>query len=71
LFVGRLAVDQRYQGQGAGRALLMSALGRSLEIRVRVDAIGVIVDAKMIERERSMSSTVSSASNLTHNALSS
>ncbi len=46
LLVGRLAVDQRYQGRGAGRALLMSALARSLEIRAQVGAIGVIVDAK-------------------------
>lgn len=46
LLVGRLAVDQRYQGQGVGRALLMSALGRSLAIRAQIGAIGVIVDAK-------------------------
>lgn len=46
LLVGRLAVDQRFRGQGVGRALLMSALGRSLAIRAQVGAIGVIVDAK-------------------------
>jgi GNAT superfamily N-acetyltransferase len=44
--VGRLAVDRRYQGQGIGRRLLMSALGRSLELRTQIGAIGVIVDAK-------------------------
>lgn len=46
LLVGRLAVDQRYQGRGVGRALLMSALRRSLAIRAQICAIGVIVDAK-------------------------
>ena len=46
LLVGRSTVDQRYQGQGVGRALLMSALGRGLAIRAQISAIGVIVDAK-------------------------
>lgn len=46
LLVGRLAVDQRYQGQGVGRALLMSALARSLGVRTQIGAVGVIVDAK-------------------------
>ena len=46
LLIGRLAVDQRYQGQGIGRALLTSALSRSLRLRTEVGAIGVIVDAK-------------------------
>src|SRR4051794_37498933 len=46
LLVGRLAVDQRFQGQGIGRALLMSALARSLGLRGQLGAIGVVVDAK-------------------------
>lgn len=46
LLIGRLAVDRRYQGQGIGRALLMSALSRSLNLRSEVGAIGVVVDAK-------------------------
>jgi len=46
LLIGRLAVDRSYQGQGIGRAMLMSALSRSLKLRSEVGAIGVVVDAK-------------------------
>lgn len=46
LLMGRLATDQRFQGQGVGRTLLMSALARSLTLREQLGAIGVIVDAK-------------------------
>jgi GNAT superfamily N-acetyltransferase len=46
LLVGRLAADRRFQGQGIGRMLLMSALARSLELREQLGAIGVVVDAK-------------------------
>jgi GNAT superfamily N-acetyltransferase len=46
LLIGRLAADQRFQGQGIGSALLMSALARSLDIRAQLGAIGVVVDAK-------------------------
>jgi GNAT superfamily N-acetyltransferase len=46
LLIGRLAVDQRYRGQGIGQALLMSGLARSWELHDQIGAIGVIVDAK-------------------------
>ena len=46
LLIGRLAVDQHYQGQGMGRRLLLSALRRSLNLRSELGFIAVIVDAK-------------------------
>ena len=44
--VGRLAVDQRYRGQGLGEFLLMDALYRSLENTKVVASVAVVVDAK-------------------------
>jgi GNAT superfamily N-acetyltransferase len=46
ILIGRLAVDQRFQGQGVGRALLLDALRRSLDISRQVGAMAVVVDAK-------------------------
>ena len=43
--LGRLAVDQRYKGQGFGSALLKDALVRSLAQTKQVGAVGVVVDA--------------------------
>lgn len=42
--LGRLAVDQRYQGQGVGSFLLMDALRRSLNNEIA--SMAVVVDAK-------------------------
>lgn len=42
--LGRLAVDQRYQGKGYGRFLLADALHRAL--RSQIASFAVIVDAK-------------------------
>jgi len=44
--VGRLAVDSRFHGQGIGRMLLLSALGRCLRLPVEIGGMAVIVDAK-------------------------
>ena len=44
--MGRLAIDKRLQGQGAGEYLLMNALHRSLQASRQVAAVAVIVDAK-------------------------
>ena len=44
--MGRLAIDKRLQGQGAGEYLLMNALHRSLRASRQVAAVAVIVDAK-------------------------
>lgn len=44
--LGRLAIDRRFQGQGAGEYLLMDALYRSLQASRQVAALAVIVDAK-------------------------
>jgi len=44
--MGRLAIDKRLQGQGAGEYLLMNALHRSLQTSRQVAAVAVIVDAK-------------------------
>lgn len=44
ILLGRLAVDQRYQGRGYGRFLLADALYRSL--RSEIASFAVIVNAK-------------------------
>lgn len=46
LRLARLAVDDRFQGHGIGRLLLRAMLDLALEMRDRVDCIGVVVDAK-------------------------
>jgi GNAT superfamily N-acetyltransferase len=43
--VGRLAVDQRHQGQGLGEFLLMNALHRSVMQSAQIAAAAVVVDA--------------------------
>lgn len=42
--LGRLAVDERYKGQGLGTFLLLNALRRSLESEIA--SMAVVVDAK-------------------------
>lgn len=44
--LGRLAVDEAYQGQGLGKRLLLDALGRSLAGSRAVASYAVITDAK-------------------------
>ena len=44
--IGRLAVSQRYQGQGVGRRLLMHALEASYRTAPEIAALAVVVDAK-------------------------
>ena len=44
--LGRLAVDARLRGQGAGEHLLMDALRRALEASRQVASLAVVVDAK-------------------------
>jgi GNAT superfamily N-acetyltransferase len=44
--LGRLAVDERYQGKGYGRDLLFYALKKSAEINEHIASFAVIVDAK-------------------------
>ena len=44
--LGRLAVDERYQGQGLGKRLLLDALGRALAGSRAVASYAVITDAK-------------------------
>ena len=47
--LGRLALDQRYRGQGYGRALLLHALKKAALVSEEVAAYAVIVDAKDIQ----------------------
>ena len=42
--LGRLAIDQRFKGQGLGKILLIDALKRSYEISKSVGSYAVIVD---------------------------
>ncbi|MCH8903071.1 MAG: GNAT family N-acetyltransferase [Bacteroidetes bacterium] len=42
--LGRLAVDNNYQGQGLGKLLLIDALKRSFEISKSIASLAVIVD---------------------------
>ena len=44
--VGRLAVAQRFQGQGLGRLLLMHALDSSFREAPKIGAMAVVVDVK-------------------------
>ena len=44
--LGRLAVDTRLRGRGAGEYLLMDALRRALEASREVASVAVVVDAK-------------------------
>lgn len=46
ILLGRLAIDERYRGQGLGGLLLFDALRRSLSARDILGAAVVIVDAK-------------------------
>jgi GNAT superfamily N-acetyltransferase len=46
ILLGRLAVDQRFQGHGVGRLLLMDALRRCLIVSDEVSAFAILVDAK-------------------------
>lgn len=44
--LGRLAVDKTYQRQGIGKALLVAAMGKFIEIFITAGGIGLFVDAK-------------------------
>lgn len=44
--LGRLAIDDRYQGQCFGGLLLIDALQRCLRLRSQIAAMAVVVDAK-------------------------
>lgn len=46
LRIGRLGVDQRYQGRGIGQDLLAFALRLALEFSQRIGLYAVLVDAK-------------------------
>ena len=48
--LGRLAVDQRYRGQGHGRFLLADALHRS--VKSEIASFAIIVDAKDNDAKR-------------------
>ncbi|MGO8746442.1 MAG: GNAT family N-acetyltransferase [Thermoguttaceae bacterium] len=45
ILLGRLAVDQRAQGQGLGRGLLVDALRRALELSASLEVFAVVVMA--------------------------
>lgn len=49
--IGRLAVDERYQGQGLGKRILLDALARALAGSRTVASYAVITDAKNEEAE--------------------
>lgn len=44
--LGRLAVDQRFQGQGLGEVLLVEAIMRTLSAAESIGVAGIFVDAK-------------------------
>jgi len=50
--LGRLAVAKGYQRQGIGKALLIAAMGKFLEIFNTAGGIGLFVDAKDREAKR-------------------
>jgi GNAT superfamily N-acetyltransferase len=49
--LGRLAIDQRFQGQGIGKLLLIDALYRSFEISKTIGSFAVVVDPLDSEAE--------------------
>jgi len=46
LLLGRLAVDQAFQGQGLGDALIIHAFKTTVEAAEKIGIFGIIVDAK-------------------------
>lgn len=46
LRLGRLAVDQRYQGQGIGKLLLRYVFRLALQQKEQLGCVGILVDAK-------------------------
>lgn len=46
MLIGRLAVDQRYRGQGLGGILLANALRRCYTLAQEIRSVAVVVDAK-------------------------
>jgi len=50
--LGRLAVAREYQRQGIGKALLVAAMEKFLEIFNTAGGIGLFVDAKNLEAKR-------------------
>ena len=44
--LGRLAVDQKYRGQGIGEHMLLHALKRSSDLSYEIASYAVVVDAK-------------------------
>jgi ribosomal protein S18 acetylase RimI-like enzyme len=46
LLLGRLAVDQAFQGQGLGDALIIHAFKTTVEAAEKIGIFGMIVDAK-------------------------
>ena len=43
--LGRLAIDNKFQGQGIGKLILMDALKRSFELSKTIGSFAVVVDA--------------------------
>lgn len=50
--LARLAIDNRYQGQGLGKLILVDALKRSYELSKTIDSFAVIVDPLDQEAEK-------------------
>ena len=47
LHISRLGVDVKYQNQGVGKELMVTAFKLSLELKEKFGCIGVVVDAKV------------------------
>jgi GNAT superfamily N-acetyltransferase len=46
VLLGRLAVDEKYKGQGFGSFLLVDALKRSIDVSKQIGIVAVVVEAK-------------------------
>jgi GNAT superfamily N-acetyltransferase len=44
--LGRLAVDQKFQGRGLGGALLLRATARCIRVANEIGGVGLLIDAK-------------------------
>ncbi len=51
ILLGRLAIDERYQGEGTGKLLLIDALKRCFEISDSIGIYAVVVDPLDIDAE--------------------
>ena len=51
ILLGRLAIDNKYQGNGYGELILMDALNKCVDISAKLGILAVVVDPKDVEAQ--------------------